>query len=234
MINCLPYHLPYPHCLLIYLNNISTSLILIFPHLQNIHFIYLHLVNILQNILLYQNKQYLHLFENQQELKHKPSYLQNYHYQLAFSSSSLSSSIAKDSGIPYSLSSFLSFDKLSPSYKHFCLSISSQSDLQLYHQAVKSAHWRDAMTAEISALEANKTWIVTDLPSNKQPIGCKWVYKIKYKANGSIERYKARPVAKGYTQCEGLDYHDTFSLVAKMTTIRCILALAAAKNWVLH
>jgi predicted HD phosphohydrolase len=100
-----------------------------------------------------------------------------------------------------------------------------------YHQAVKSAHWHDAMSAEISALETNKTWIVTDLPPNKHPIGCKWVYKIKHKADRSIERYKAWLVAKRYTQCEGLDYHDTFSPIAKMTTVRCILALAAAKNW---
>jgi hypothetical protein len=90
------------------------------------------------------------------------------------------------------------------------------------------------MDAEISALEVNNTWVVTDLPPKKNSIGCKWVYKVKLKANGEVERYKARLVAKGYTQCEGLDYYDTFSLVAKPTTIRCILALAAVKNWHLH
>jgi hypothetical protein len=90
------------------------------------------------------------------------------------------------------------------------------------------------MNAEIAALEDNHTWVITDLPSNKVPIGCKWVYKVKLKADGSIERYKARLVAKGYTQCEGLDYYETFSPVAKLTTVRCLLALAASHGWFLH
>jgi hypothetical protein len=144
------------------------------------------------------------------------------------------SSTAPNSGIPYSLSSYLSYNKLSPTYKHFCLSISSQTEPKFYHQAVKFDHWCDAMSAEISALETNHTWVVCDLPPNKHPIGCKWVYKIKHKIDGSVERYNARLVAKGYTQKGGLDYHDTFTPATKMTTVRCFLALAATKNWFLH
>jgi hypothetical protein len=90
------------------------------------------------------------------------------------------------------------------------------------------------MNAEIAALEDNQTWIITHLPPNKVPIGCKWVYKVKLKADESIERYKARLVAKGYTQCESLDYYETFSPVAKLTIVRVLLALVTSHGWNLH
>ena len=87
------------------------------------------------------------------------------------------------------------------------------------------------MAAEIAALEANNTWTLTHLPPDKKSTGCKWVYKIKYKADGSIERYKARLVAKGFTQKKGIDYFETFSLVAKMVSVKVLLVVAAIKGW---
>ena len=87
------------------------------------------------------------------------------------------------------------------------------------------------MQAEINALQANNTWVMTPLHPGKVPIGCKWVFKIKLKLDRSIERYKERLVAKGYTQTEGVDFYETFSLVVKFTTVRTLLALAAIQGW---
>ncbi|GJV05751.1 mitochondrial protein [Tanacetum coccineum] len=72
------------------------------------------------------------------------------------------------------------------------------------------------------------------LPPNKQAIGLKWVYKIKYKANGAVERYKAILVAKGFRQKERIDYTETFAPEAKMVTVRTSLVLATTSNWHIH
>ncbi|KAL2348309.1 hypothetical protein Fmac_002309 [Flemingia macrophylla] len=80
------------------------------------------------------------------------------------------------------------------------------------------------------AFEVNHTWVLTSLPPHKTAIGCRWIYNIKHNVDGSINHYKACLVAKGYTQMEGLDFFDTFSSVAKLTTVR-LLSLATIHNW---
>ncbi|GKV48664.1 hypothetical protein SLEP1_g55465 [Rubroshorea leprosula] len=90
------------------------------------------------------------------------------------------------------------------------------------------------MQKEITALEQNGTWTIETLPPGKRAIDSKWVYKIKYKADGTIERYKSRLVAKGFTQIEGLDYHETFAPITKLVTVRVLLVIASMNRWELH
>ena len=75
-----------------------------------------------------------------------------------------------------------------------------------FKEAISIHMWKDAMDKEIKALESNQTWETVTLPIGKKAIGCKWVFKVKLKANGTSERYKARLVAKGYNQKFGIDY----------------------------
>lgn len=80
----------------------------------------------------------------------------------------------------------------------------------------------------------NHTWELSELPLGKKPIGCKWVYKIKYKFDGTLDKYKARLVAKSFSQRQGIDYEETFAPTAKMSTIRLVLAMATQFGWKVH
>ncbi|CAM9000492.1 unnamed protein product [Rhodiola kirilowii] len=87
------------------------------------------------------------------------------------------------------------------------------------------------MAEELAAFERTGTWEVVPLPSHVRPITCKWIYTVKTRSDGSLERYKARLVARGFQQEYGRDYDETFAPVAHMTTIRTLLAVASVREW---
>lgn len=107
----------------------------------------------------------------------------------------------------------------------------TENDPVLFGEAVKNKKWRDAMSAEIESIESNQTWELTVLPKGVKPIGVKWVFKTKLNEDGDVEKFKARLVAKGYAQRHGVDYTEVFAPVARLDTIRVILAVAAQFSW---
>ena len=84
---------------------------------------------------------------------------------------------------------------------------------------------------ELDALHKTRTWDLVDLPSGKSVIDCKWVYKIKTRSDGTIDRYKARLVALGFTQEYGIDYEETFAPVAQLSSIKTLIALFTTRKW---
>ena len=146
-----------------------------------------------------------------------PPYLQDYHCY---------STIVESSSTSHLLSQVLSYHKLSSTHTTFVCALSSHVEPASYAHAIDILEWQIAMADELRALKSNKTWFVVSLLHGKHPVGCKWVYKIKYLADGSINCYKAHLVAKGYTQ-QGVDYLDNFSPVAKLVTVKVLLSFVA-------
>ncbi|KAI5344202.1 hypothetical protein L3X38_012079 [Prunus dulcis] len=100
-----------------------------------------------------------------------------------------------------------------------------------FEEAAKDDSWKKAMEDEITMIEKNNTWELVDRPFDKPIIGVKWVYKTKLNLDGSVQKNKARLVAKGYSQKPGIDFNETFAPVARLDTVRTLVAVAAQRNW---
>ena len=132
------------------------------------------------------------------------------------------------------ISSFCTYNQLSSRSCSFIASLDSISLPNTFQEALSHPGWRSAMIEEMDALNGNGTWNLVHLPTGKKAIGCCWVFAVKVNSDGLVARLKARLVAKGYAQTYGVDYSDTFSPVAKMTSVRLFISLAATHIWDLH
>jgi hypothetical protein len=103
-----------------------------------------------------------------------------------------------------------------------------------YVEAAGKPDWEEAMDKEIESIEKNGTWELSKLPAGQKAIGLKWVFKLKKNAEGEVVKHKARLVAKGYVQKKGVDYEEVFVPVARIDTVKFILALAANRGWQIH
>jgi hypothetical protein len=112
-----------------------------------------------------------------------------------------------------------------------------EEDPKTYGEAMASrdvAFWKEAINDEMDSILSNNTWILVDLPHGSKPIGCKWVFRRKYNTYGSLQTFKVRLVAKGFKQKEGIDYFDTYAQVARITSIRVLMALASIFDLYVH
>ena len=105
---------------------------------------------------------------------------------------------------------------------------------ETFFEAAKDPQWIKTMNEEIQALCKNETWDLVPHSPHKKVIGCRWLYKVKYNVDGSVNCFKARLVAKGYAQTHRVDYDEIFAPVAKMTTVRTIVTLVGTKGWHLY
>ncbi|XP_077246057.1 uncharacterized protein LOC143885902 [Tasmannia lanceolata] len=118
----------------------------------------------------------------------------------------------------------------------FC-TLMVDKDPDTYSEAMSSndaLFWREAIDDEMHSIMSNNTWILIDPPTGCKPIGCKWILKRKFKAEGLLDKLKAGLVAKGYRQKKEFDYFDTFALVARITSVRLLIALTAIHKLVIH
>jgi hypothetical protein len=114
------------------------------------------------------------------------------------------------------------------------LLLASDAEPTSYEEALLHECWRHAMLDEMTSIEASGTWELVELPLHARPIGLKWVYKTKKDTAGVITKHKARLVAKGYVQRQGVDFDEVFAPVARLESVRLLLAHAASEGWAVH
>ncbi|KAK1419880.1 hypothetical protein QVD17_29300 [Tagetes erecta] len=114
------------------------------------------------------------------------------------------------------------------------LFLTQEGEPSSVQEALEKREWLDAMKVEMDSIEKNKVWDLVHLPQGQKTIGLEWVFKLKKNPDGTPKRYRARLVAKGYIQQFGIDYEEVFSPVARLETVRLIMALAASEGWELH
>ena len=124
---------------------------------------------------------------------------------------------------PYPIYNFLTYHRLSSSYS----ALSSVYVPQTVHETLFHPDSKQTMVEEMAALHSSGTWDLVTLPAGKSPVGCHWVYTVKISPDGRVDHLNDRLVAKGYTQVYGSDYYNTFSLVARIASIRLLLSMAA-------
>ena len=125
---------------------------------------------------------------------------------------------------------FVSYDNYSPYHIAFCHNIFVQAEPFSFKEVAQHDCWKLAMDAELYAFDRNQTWTLVPPSSSIKPIDCRWVYKLKHKPDGTVDRFKAWLVTKGFTQNEGLDYFEIVSSIVKLTIVCILLALATAND----
>jgi len=112
--------------------------------------------------------------------------------------------------------------------------MASVAEPSSFQETTQHHVWVDSMVEEHSSIMTNDVWEVVPRSEDRSIVGSKWIYKIKYAADDSVEKYKVRFVAKGYAQKEGVDYEETFAPIARYTSIWSVISLVAQMGWQIH
>ena len=124
-----------------------------------------------------------------------------------------------------------SFAEFPEEHHAFMISLDESYVPRTYEEAMLDKEWKESVGAEAGAMIKNDTWYESELPKGKRAVSSRWIFTIKYLANGQIDRKKTRLVARGFTQTYGEDYIDTFAPVAKLHTVRIVLSIATNLEW---